>query len=109
MQILLSSPELRELSISFVDSAEIVDDDLTNMSKPDNTWIGDRILSTVSEVGQSSSLQGLEIFCVAIVDSKNAVERLVKRNNATLKALSLEILVPDLGTMPPNISVERIQ
>ena len=109
LQVLLSSPELSELSISFVDSAEIVDDDLTNMSKPDNTWIGDQILSTVAEVNQSKSLQRLEPFCPAIVNSKDAVEKLVKKNAAALKALSLEILMPDPGAMPPNISVERSQ
>jgi len=109
LQVLLSSPELSELSISFVDSAEIVDDDLTNMSKPDNTWIGDQILSTVAEVNQSKSLQRLELFCSAIVNSKDAVEKLVKKNAAALKALSLEILMPDPGAMPPNISVERSQ
>ena len=87
LQVLLSSPELRELSISFVDSAEIVDDDLTNMSKPDNTWIGGRILSTVSEVGQSRSLQRLEMFCVAIVNSK-MLSRDLSKGTTQLSKLS---------------------
>ena len=109
LQVLLSSPGLSELSISFIDSAEIVNDDLSNMSQSDNTWIGDQILSTIAEVGQSNSLERLELFCLAIVKSKDAVEEIVKKSATTLKALSLEILIPDPGVMPPNISVERSQ
>jgi hypothetical protein len=46
---------------------------------------------------------------VAIVESKDAVEKLVKKHAATLKALRLEVMVPDPGSTPPNNSAERSQ
>jgi hypothetical protein len=95
------------LTIGFVDSGEIVDDDLSNTINPGVTWIGDEILSMVAEVEQSSSLQFLELFCLAIVKSKDAVEKLIKKHAATLEALSLEILIPDPGVTPPNVYAER--
>jgi len=77
------------------------------MSQPDNTWIGDQILSMVVEKEQSNVLKRLGLFCQAIVKSKSAVEKLVKKHAATLEALSLEILIPDPGSTPPNVSAQR--
>lgn len=107
LQVLLSSPELEELTIVFVDTGEIVDDDLSNMSRPDHTWIGDQILSTIAEVEQSKSPQRLDLCCLATVESRDAVEKLVRKHAATLKALGLEILIPDPASTPPNVSAVR--
>lgn len=97
LQVLLSSTELKVLYPDFVDDGEFVDEynNMSSMSHPGHIWNGDYVLSKVIETERSNGLQQLSLSCIAIFESRDALEKLIRRHAATLEVLRIHQILPD--------------
>jgi hypothetical protein len=97
---LLSSPELKDLRIDFVDDGDTVNDDLSNVHRPDNIWIGDQILSMVVETERSNGLRYLDLATNALLGPQEAVQKLIQKHASTLVDIEIYALVTEPMAIP---------
>lgn len=107
LRLLLSSPGLKELMLELIDDGDTVCEDLSNANLPDHTWIGDGILRRVNDIECSDGLRRLDLAVNAIVESKEAVQKLIQKHASTLEEINIYALVAEPRAMPVDTSDAR--
>jgi hypothetical protein len=107
LRLLLSSSGLKELSLDLIDDDDNITGDLSDANRPDHTWIGDHILSMVSDIECSNGLRSLCLDVNAIIESKAAVQKLIQKHASTLESIDIyaPVAIPTLG--PINVPDAR--
>lgn len=103
LRLFFSSPGLQELLLNLIDEGDTVNEDLSNVNRPENIWIGDQILSMVNDIECSHGLRRLDLDVNAIVESKQAVRELIQRPALTLEEINVYALVADSTNGPVDI------
>lgn len=86
LRILLGSDRILYLCIRFNDY-ENIDFDATDILQPGVSWIGDQILTTITETIRPKRLRHLNLFEILVGDSVSSIADLIKAHAATLERI----------------------